>query len=101
MVTQNRNRKDDAVGRRLYKLLFTQVPLGKTLESKRSFSFAAMILFAAFCILVVVSAHYLGLVKGILFAIVFSVIAIVILIDSVNRSKRSRGFRIKGFHGDD
>ncbi|MCG8018173.1 MAG: hypothetical protein JAY97_18355 [Candidatus Thiodiazotropha sp. 'RUGA'] len=64
-------------------------------------SFTGLVLFAAFCVLLVVSAYYLGLVEGVLFAVVFSVVALLILIDSVNRTKKRSGFRIKGFHDDE
>ncbi|MBW9268911.1 MAG: hypothetical protein K1566_04635 [Candidatus Thiodiazotropha sp. (ex. Lucinisca nassula)] len=100
-MAQNRNRKEGSLGRKLYKLLHRQVPLGKTLDSERSSSFTGLVLLAAFCVLVVVSTYYLGMLEGVLFALVFSVVAILILMDSVDRTKKRSGFSIKGFHDDE
>ncbi|MEW8382629.1 MAG: hypothetical protein AB2704_12315 [Candidatus Thiodiazotropha taylori] len=101
MMTQNRNSKEGSLGRKLHKLLHRQLPLGKTLGSERPSSFTGLVLFAAFSVLLIVSTYYLGLIEGVLFAVVFSVIAILVLMDSVNRTKKRSGFRIKGFHDDE
>ncbi|MBV2091610.1 MAG: hypothetical protein KUF72_12060 [Candidatus Thiodiazotropha sp. (ex Ctena orbiculata)] len=100
-MMQSRDRKEGSLGRKLHKLLHRQLPLGKTLGSERSSSFTGLVLFAAFCVLVVVSAYYLGLVEGVLFAVVFCVIALLILMDSANRTNKRSGIRIKGFHDDE
>ncbi|MEW8500124.1 MAG: hypothetical protein AB2699_16600, partial [Candidatus Thiodiazotropha taylori] len=78
-MTQNRNSKEGSLGRKLHKLLHRQLPLGKTLGSERPSSFTGLVLFAAFSVLLIVSTYYLGLIEGVLFAVVFSVIAILVL----------------------
>ncbi|MEW8207024.1 MAG: hypothetical protein AB2746_12935, partial [Candidatus Thiodiazotropha taylori] len=69
MMTQNRNSKEGSLGRKLHKFLHRQLPLGKTLGSEKSLSFTGLVLFA----------------------VVFSVIAILVMMDSVNRTKKRSG----------
>ncbi|MCG8009722.1 MAG: hypothetical protein N0C81_19030 [Candidatus Thiodiazotropha lotti] len=101
-MTRSQSGKAKHAGSKLYRILFTKLPLGRIWEKPRPLSFTVLVLFAAFCVLVFVSVHYLGFIEGVLFALIFSGISLMIMLDSIRTAKkRKSGFRIKGFHRDE